>query len=759
MLCASALSLKPALVAPSRQFFLSVPLAVFNTQGCGYAKINPKPISWVDLDACNAAERADLFLYSDGSGLDQRLSDFPIGVQGGYPMIRQNTLRTQVSATPRVLDYLPHVRIAYRKVENKAPGIIAFSLAGGLGVPKRKLALALLILLALPTLALPQNDPLSPAYLPSVDTNSADYPSNIWITDTMQKVRQDSGSPGTQHWGTFYGTQNEFVDFQVHVQAGPSGIPALSITTSDFVNSRTGTHILTGSTNIIVYREAYMDITTLSDPNTQTDTFYNATGYYPDILIPTVDPYFNQTTNAWPFTVAAGKNQSAWIDILVPSAAPSGYYLGSITVTSGSTTLTTMPVILAVWQWPSSGYMPSTATLSSFTQMIFPGGCDQFYGSYSSCGPYPHSGTNPDGGVEFSVIDQAKMLLDHRYSAASPIYTTVSLQSPGTELVNNWGPLLNGTTGPYTNTILSGAKVTSASYQGSINSTSLQNWETLFSAHGWSSILFDYSCDEPPAGCTWGAIDTNATTLHGSTPPMPALVTTDISNATSNGVVSGIDWMVAIVNYLDPVGATLQRSSYNTWLAGSSGPTRRLWSYQSDNSENSAYPNYYIDGVPAANRAMEWMSFRNGVTGELYYTDGYCWVNTCGSGTSDPWTSVLYSQGNGDGTWLYPSTSGSTNHVTNPSGGTLTSPIYLPSIRLKHIRDGMQDYEYLNVLTNAGQGTLVQTEISSWITNSYTFETSGKGLQGARTALGASMHQLTYPVLLSPPTNLQATVQ
>ena len=48
--------------------------------------------------------------------------------------------------------------------------------------------------LLLPTTVRGQG-PLSPSYMPSMDTNPADYPSNIWITDTMTKVRQDAGSP------------------------------------------------------------------------------------------------------------------------------------------------------------------------------------------------------------------------------------------------------------------------------------------------------------------------------------------------------------------------------------------------------------------------------------------------------------------------------------------------------------------------------------------------------------------------------------
>ena len=172
------------------------------------------------------------------------------------------------------------------------------------------------------------------------------------------------------------------------------------------------------------------------------------------------------------------------------------------------------------------------------------------------------------------------------------------------------------------------------------------------------------------------------------------------------------------------------------------------------------YPNYDVDGVPAANRAMEWMTFLHQQSAELYYLTTLAW-----EGGNDPWNSVYYYGGNGDGTLLYPSTgyngSSFTNHVTAAGGGALTDPIYLPSIRLKHIRDGMQDYEYLNVLTNNGQSALVSTEIASWITNSYTFETSGSGLEAARLALGNAMQRLSYPPLSSPlaPTNVATKVR
>ena len=709
----------------------------------------------------------------------------------GYPMISQNTMHRCSTTAPLGLHHLSQLQVANKRFEQKWHFGVTLRLARVLGAIKNKFSLVILVLLALPVLALPQNDPLSPAYLPSIDTNAADYPSNIWITDTMQKVRQNSGSPGTQHWGRFYGTQNEFVDFQVHVQAPAGGISNLTVTASDFVQSSPSSYTISASsTNIIVYREEYINVS----PNVTatSSTYYGVTGYYPDILIPNVDPYYHQTTNAWPFTVAASNNQSAWVDVLIPSDAPAGYYLGSVLVQSGCpgscVALATMPVTIAVWQWPSAGHMPSTATLPSYSHMTYAAACIQFYGSYSACGSYPgattlnrlHGGSPADAGSELSIIDQAVLLLDHRYSVASVINTTYqSATTPGTEIQTYWGPLYNGTAAANTSTILSGAKVTSTALgQGTgVASPQAGNWATFMNTNSWMPLYFAYSYDEPPPSgspAAWSAIATNAGVLHATTPKTPALVTTWLDSATTNSALNNIDWMVVAINILEAEavngGGGLQRSTYNKWLAGNccgaGSPTRQLWSYQTCSSSGTCtngivgsgitYPNYNIDGVPAANRAMEWMTFFHQQSGELYNDTVSAW-DTVGK---NPWTSSSYQSGGwGESNLIYPSTSYPTNYVLASGGTALTHPIFLPSIRLKHIRDGMQDYEYLYKLNALGQGTYVNTQITNWITNSYTFETTGKGLLAARIALGTALHQLSYPVRVSPPTNLIGTVQ
>jgi Domain of unknown function (DUF4091) len=665
--------------------------------------------------------------------------------------------------------------------------------ARALSITSLHLFLIFFLCLSLPALASAQ-DPLAPGNMPAIDTNPADYPSNIWMTDTMTKVRQDAGSPGTTHWGTFYGTQNEFVDFQVHVQAGSGGISNLSVTASDFVNAKTGTTISASSTRIIVYREAYINVSPIV--SAVSSTFYGSTGYYPDILIPAVDPYFHQTTNAWPFTVAANHNQSAWIDVLIPSNAPSGYYSGSVTVKSGSSTLTTMPVIIGVWQWPAShgGEMPSTTTLKNVGPSLgYNGMCINLYQGDASttntgvCSGYPDSGGGADGAITRIQLDAGLLMNDHRYTDSAASINIYPQSGSFSNFVSLMGPQMNGTGCNHGGTVcgvLSGAKSTSqkVSYYNGASAATFNNWQANFNSNGWGPTLFDYLCDEPPNGCSWSTLVSNGAARHAyNSPPIPELVTASIANATANGALNSIDWLVTVINQLDPLNGSLLRSSYDSWLAspGPGGVARRLLAYEACDSGGSCangivgnstatWPNYFIDGKPAANRAMEWLSYRNGVSGELYYASDICMSPSGGQGQNcgypthpmTPFTNVYYSGGWGDGTLLYAGCAGSLC-IGKPSymGSSVTVPIILPSVRLKHIRDGQQDYEYLHVLANAGKGSLVTTQLNSWITNSHSFETSGAGLQAARSALGSALHQLTYSSSLMPPPSLSGTLQ
>jgi hypothetical protein len=691
------------------------------------------------------------------------------------------------------------------KVTKFSPAISA-----GLNLIMNKLLLLLVLCLAVTTFSQAQ-DPLSPSNLPVIDTNAADYPSNIWVTDTMQKVQQQTGSPGSAHWGTFYGTQGEFIDFQVHVQAPAGGYSALTIAAGSFVQTTPASYTIAAPSasynGTLVYREAYYHVSTITSA---ASVYYGTTGYYPDPLIPTIDPYHHQTTNAFPVAVTAGYNQSAWVDVFIPFGAPSGYYLGAITVSNNGTTLATLPIILAVWQWPSSqgGHMPATASLPSELQYGSGDFCNMNYPGtlFNSTGCNVGTITYPNG-ASGANVDGAAMFLDHRWSMNDPVSAGTTSQAS-----TYYGPLFGGTNGVNVSTIIPGARSTgvrSVSISGS-----MQTWDTFVNVtnrSAWPQLVnYDYTANEPGyAASSWTSLCNAATTDHGLNPPLATLITSYIQNMTYNagtagcttqGVSNSVDIIVTGDTCLEPSGqyvcsagngsqypsVGLNLSAYSSWLSHTNpdGIKPSFWSYLACGNSgtcgngtvgatyaNFSYANYNVDSKPAGNRVEEWLTYFHQQSGTLYYYATCSWETACGTTTqNDPWATNLYQFGNnGDGTLAYPSSYQCTsncgtdptpvNHVTQQNGSKLAVPIWVPRLVLKQMRDGMQDYEYLNALTVAGDSSYVNTQIQSWITNSYTYEYTGTGLQAARNSLGTKLHQLTYPTVLLPPPSLNGSVQ
>ncbi len=564
------------------------------------------------------------------------------------------------------------------------------------------------------------SDPLDPSIEPPIDTDPSHYPANVWITDGMVKVHPDA-APGAIHWADLHAAKNETESFQVHVQAGASPIQ-LSVTIGELVDTRSGAHI--DAAHELISREAYLDITTRSDAN-------GTLGMTPDPLIPTVDPYVGETRNAFPVTVPAGETRSAWIDVSVPAGAPSGWYTGAVTVTDGGTLIATLPVRLAVWDVA----LPSTASLASGFGLSWNGLCVQQYGGYSQCGAYPGAGGDPDTAIELTHIAEAELFLDYRVSLAADVYAMPS-NNDWTHFDSLYGPLMDGTAP----TRLAGAKLSHLWFTGDQTSaTELVDWKDHFQAKGWLDRTSVYYCDEPPNGCSFAQTQTLADFIKTSAPGLATLLTTDIADATANDLLDRVDYMVPVVDYMDPQGGSSQRVSYDTWLQKSG---KHLWWYQScDEHEScsngspgpadSTWPSYMVDASPVRNRVFQWLAYTYRIEGELYYDADYCWTATCG-GQADPWVSIYAFGGNGDGTLFYPGT-------TAKIGGT--QPVPVPSIRLALIRDGMEDYEMLHMLDDA----TAQSAAASFITNAYTFDDDPAKLQAARLTVGNALHKRAHP--------------
>lgn len=577
------------------------------------------------------------------------------------------------------------------------------------------LVLWFLVGLALPVLIAQDADPLDARLRPQIPANGV--PDNVWVTDSMAKVQPDA-APGSLRFVDMSAARNEYESFQIHMRAGEAPL-AVTISVSDFVNAHSPDRI-SSNPNVSVLREAYLNVTTVSDLN-------GISGLVPDALIPGTDPYFHETRNGFPLQVPPHETRSIWVDVFIPPATPSGYYLATATLNDGAKLLAKVPVRLAVWSFDLS----ATASLKSAFSIGYPSFGFAAYGDYKGCARYPGSNGSSERALALMHVATASFFLDHRVSISSVV---VQPTIPGRKWISFdeiYGPLLDGRAP----TLTAGAKLTALAYPNGKgeNTADLKDYASHFAAKSWLSRFFVYQCDEPPAGCAWPTILSGANAVHAADPNIKTLVTTTIAAARKNGVLDAIDILVPVVDYMHPMKGDSQRASYDDWLKDS---RKELWWYQSCDEhvscengtpgpKTSTWPSYMVDASPVRNRIFQWLAFSYRIQGELYYQ-----VDMWGP---DPWDHLYFAGGNGDGALYYPGT---------PAKIGGSTPIPVASMRLKLIRDGMEDYEYLAALAKAGQADLANQIIGSFITNAFTFKDDPAALRAAREQLGTALHRL-----------------
>jgi hypothetical protein len=132
-----------------------------------------------------------------------------------------------------------------------------------------------------------------------------------------------------------------------------------------------------------------------------------------------------------------------------------------------------------------------------------------------------------------------------------------------------------------------------------------------------------------------------------------------------------------------------------------------------------------IDMPGAANRVMQWVAWKIRIEGELYYS-----MNEAYGQGNDPWMNIRLSGGNGDGTLFYP---GRPDRI----GGRSDIPI--ESIRLKLIREGMEDYEYLALLAKLNGRQSADQYADRIVQKSYLWESRPEVFLKVRQELGEAL--------------------
>src|SRR6266705_1413999 len=502
-----------------------------------------------------------------------------------------------------------------------------------------------------------------------------------WVAPGLVRVGQ-TDSAGTTSSISLSSARGETVDTQVIVQAPAGGLSNVNLSASVLIGP--GGASIPAST-VTLYREYYLTVTGTASYGGGSNPPLGS-GTYAEPLIPFNDP---ETGSPLCGSGATLKACNATIN-----AGQNQPYWIDIAVPHGATNSPPGTYTGSVSITASQGTMsiPVTLTVWNFELPAQPS-------EPSLWTLWPPAAGNTISTLAQALMRNKVMGWYDVAASSSPDMTNLGLNRSGLDSYYYIGIQCNG------------------SYS-SIPSTSQIN---AAAANFPAGLALDFYLADELNGCTgdYTPIKTMGTNAHAANRSVKTMMTI---NTTDPNLYDAIDHWVLL-------------DSMQQWPALPFTGGGDLWSYTSCNAGFGSTPEWMVDYPPINERIQagfsDWMQ---GATGILYYrADGWTagnaigsWNNvdttTCGGGLGRP----------GDGIFVYPP-------------GPISSTESAPGIRLKAIRDGIQDYEYAQILNSLGQSaftnSVLQPIAASW--TNWTHDPIA--LEAARQQLGQQLNQLSPP--------------
>ncbi len=499
---------------------------------------------------------------------------------------------------------------------------------------------------------------------------------------------------------------------------------------------------------VTIYREGSYTVVQESDGE-------GDPGRWPDPLIPDRDPLLGGDGGAFPLNLGARDAAALWVDVAVPPDARPGRYAGTLRLRAdGDAPLADVPIRLTVRPFA----LPSTSSLRSLFLVnpwdvcaAQPG----FWGGYVELARPDRSGCDPAKEGTWRVFRRfAQLGLRNRITIANP-YPTPQMRAPDATAVVPSPPRPGAPTtaadafDAYVRPLLDGnsrlgalpgARLTSFTTQWNCvldpgpGRNCLADWRSFIASHApeHADRFVAWVCDEPRFSgdahqTPWGElIGGRITDRHAPCeqlrdaaragwPEVPTKITTPAEDPGlyPDGAVDPPALGRDAVDVLAPDVTSLVTRRDGSTRARYDGFVRRpgseLWFYlacpttgcdpgRSDpqavrDPEYDGWPSYAIDQPATQASAMGWMAFLYDVRGESYYDVAAGFDEGPGFQFG-----IRRFGGNGDGQLLYPGRV----RVAGASG-PVAEPMPFESIRLKRIREGREDYEYLHLLERCGR--------------------------------------------------------
>lgn len=470
----------------------------------------------------------------------------------------------------------------------------------------------------------------------------------VWVASPWEHVLKSS-APGKGAAIALQAAANEYESCRIVVRAGAQPLPDVEVA----VSALRGGKGEIPARHLTLFREHYLNIFAPSVKSTA------PTGWYPDALIPFVDPSTGARPRggkyvAAPYTVEPDANQGYWIDVHVPKGTAPGDYTGRITVTTAGRRLAEIPLKLTVWPFQ----LPDEFALESN------------FGNLQGLARYHKLEANsPElAALEDLYIDT---LLAHR-------------AVPGS-LGNVWPTILPDGSVDDSRT---GARLRRMIEEKHVNALRLPFTDTndpekckrnlhalaeYLRGKGWLDLAYVYMKDEPNDAAAYDLVRHQGALIRAAHPGLKRMVTeqTLTSKPEWGDLYGAVDIWCPLWTLWDETTAR-ERQALG----------EKMWSYTALVQGKAPY--WEIDFAPVHFRSPFWVSWRYGIKGFLYWSSIH-W------NYPDVWNKPHFRDKYwGEGMLLYP---GGEAGVKGP----------VPSIRLKLVREAIEDFEYMALAARRGR--------------------------------------------------------
>ncbi|MFA6564108.1 MAG: DUF4091 domain-containing protein [Verrucomicrobiia bacterium] len=497
----------------------------------------------------------------------------------------------------------------------------------------------------------------------------------VWTCrDTTHVLRNEPA--GKMKNITLAAARNEWESFQILLRSDVA-VKGVNVEPGDLKGPR---DVVILAADAMLYRQHQLE---LMLPSHRNDSF--KPGWYPDPLIPFRHPLTKQPLDgarfkAVPFDLPANETHGFWMDVFVPADAKPGKYRGMYRVTAEGRVAAKIAVELTVWDFELPRVSTLQTALGSPAERMH-----SYYAKRAKAGKEPEP-KNWDA-VEAQVADEVSR---HRINATPPTaLLTPQKQADGShrftaeqvdalrKFVDTWH--VNAIHTPHPRSVVKDPEVEREKLHAWLKSCDRMAAEL----NRPGVTFFTYLKDEPNDEEEYHYVQKWGPPIRAAKSVVKVMVVeqTKTQNEKWGNLYGAIDIWCPLFPLHDEETAAQRRALGET-----------IWTYTAL-CQRDPTPWWEIDFPLLNYRAPSWIAWRYHMRGLLYWGGMSYW-----SGVEDPWTDpkTLDRRKNGkgplyqgEGTLVYPGRAAGYDGIA-------------PSLRLKALRDSIEDYEYLAILERAG---------------------------------------------------------